>query len=250
MARYLTFVALMIVLAGCQNGLSMFGALGDVGQTTLPQNRLASVQVEQGQQEEQVEDADSPLRNPALATEEAPATFQVEVATTKGDFIIEVTREWSPAGADRFYNMVQSGYFEDIAIFRAVPNFMFQFGIHGDPEIGGPWSEATIQDDPNFAGVSNLKGYITFAKTGAPNSRSTQMFINLRNNSGLDRQGFTPFGRIVEGIEVADKINTEYGENPRGENVQGKFKAKGNDYIRKRFPNLDFIESITLVDTP
>ena len=127
MARYLTFVALMIVFAGCQNGLSMFGALGEVGQTAEPINRLASLQ------EEQQEDEDSPLRNPALATEEAPATFQVQVATTKGDFIIEVTREWSPAGADRFYNMVQSGYFEDIAIFRAIPNFMFQFGIHGDP---------------------------------------------------------------------------------------------------------------------
>ena len=125
---------------------------------------------------------------------------------------------------------------------------MFQFGIHGDPEIGRPWSESTIQDDPKFPNIGNLKGYITFAKTNLPNSRSTQMFINLGDNSALDKMGFTPFGRIVEGIEIADEINTEYGENPRRENVQGKFKAEGNDYIRERFPNLDFIESISLLE--
>ena len=239
MARYLTFAALLIVFAGCQNGLSM---LGGFGQNAGLETRPASLQ------EEQVEQEDSPLRNPELAAEQAPDTFHVQVSTTKGDFKIEVTRGWSPNGADRFYNLVQSGYFEDIAIFRAIDGFMFQFGIHGDPEIGRPWSESTIQDDPKFPNIGNLKGYITFAKTNLPNSRSTQMFINLGDNSALDKMGFTPFGRIVEGIEIADEINTEYGENPRRENVQGKFKAEGNDYIRERFPNLDFIESISLLE--
>ena len=242
MARYITLVALLAMFAGCQNGLNMFGAAASTA------DRSAGFEKSQLNQQEQEDDGESPLMNPELATEQAPATFRVLVETTQGDFTIEVTREWSPNGADRFYNMVQSGYFKDIAIFRAIDNFMFQFGIHGDPKIGGPWADSTIQDDPTLPGVGNLEGYITFAKTGQPNSRSVQFFINLRNNSALDEMGFTPFGRIVEGAEVAGKINTEYDENPRNENVQGLFKEKGNAYIRKRFPNLDFIESISMVE--
>lgn len=184
------------------------------------------------------------LTDPKRAVEKAPEKFQAKVATTKGDFVIEVTREWSPNGADRFYNLVKIGFFQDIAIFRAIKGFMFQFGIHGDPKISRVWSEANIKDD-KYAGVSNKKGFITYAKSGRPNSRSTQFFINLSDNASLDRQGFTPFGRVVKGMDVVEKINTQYGEN--SPEVQGMFQARGNDYIKKRYPNLDYIKSISLV---
>lgn len=188
------------------------------------------------------------LMDPTKAVEKAPEKFQAKVVTTKGDFVIEVTRKWSPNGADRFYNLVKIGYFEEVGIFRAIKGFMFQFGIHGNPDVNKKWGEATINDDPNVPGISNQKGYVTFAKTGRPNSRSTQFFVNLGNNKGLDRQGFTPFGAVVSGQDVLDKINTEYGENPRNENIQANFESQGNPYIKKRFPNIDFIKSVTLVD--
>ncbi|MEM7455680.1 MAG: peptidylprolyl isomerase [Planctomycetota bacterium] len=187
------------------------------------------------------------LLDPSLAAEQAPETYRVLVDTTKGQFVIEVVRAQSPNGADRFYNLVDIGYFEDIAVFRAIDGFMFQFGIHGDPEVASQWSESTIMDDAN-AGITNAIGTITFAKTGLPNSRSTQLFINLGNNDGLDRQGFTPFGAVVQGMDVVRSINTEYGENRRRDNVQGNLKAQGNEWVREKFPNLDFINSITLMD--
>jgi peptidyl-prolyl cis-trans isomerase A (cyclophilin A) len=140
--------------------------------------------------------------------------------------------------------MVDIGFFEDIAIFRAVDNFMFQFGIHGNPNISQHWSNSNIQDDPR-KGISNDLGTITFAKSNAPNSRSCQMFINLRNNAFLDGQGFTPFGKVVEGMDVVKKINTEYGEN--AQDVQPRFQSQGNAFILKRYPNLDIIKSVTLV---
>ena len=185
------------------------------------------------------------LTDPKKATETAPEMFRVKVLTTKGEFEIEVTRKWSPNGADRFYNLVQVGFFDDVAIFRAIEGFMFQFGIHGDPKISKVWSDANIKDDPN-AGISNKKGYITYAKSGRPNSRSTQFFINLGNNGGLDAQGFTPFGKVAKGMTVVNKINTEYGEN--SSEVQGSFQAKGNEYIKYRYPKLDYIKSVSLVN--
>ncbi len=187
------------------------------------------------------------LMDPAKANEEAPAKFDVEFATTKGNFTLTVQRDWSPNGADRFYNLVRVGYFKDIAFFRAIEGFMAQFGIHGDPEVNEKWFDATIKDDPNKR-ISNEPGFITFAKTGRPNSRSTQFFLNLGNNGFLDSQGFTPFGKVTKGMDVVKKINTEYGENPPNENVQGDYKAMGNKYIKKRFPNIDFIKSVTLLD--
>lgn len=187
------------------------------------------------------------LTDPLLANKQAPEKFLVRMKTTKGDIDIEVNRDWSPNGADRFYNMVDIGYFQDIAIFRAVPNFMFQFGVHGNPEVSNHWSESNIQDDPS-AGVSNLPGYITFAKTGMPNSRSVQMFINLGNNSFLDAQGFTPFGKVVKGMDVVKKINTEYGENNPADNVQGNLVSKGNAWLLDRFKRLDLIQSVEIVE--
>jgi peptidyl-prolyl cis-trans isomerase A (cyclophilin A) len=187
------------------------------------------------------------LKNPALATEQAPEKFRVKFSTTKGDYVVEVTRAWSPNGADRFYNLVKIGYFNDVAIFRAVKGFMYQFGIHGDPAVSAQWSEANIDDD-RMSGVGNTPGRLCFAKTGAPNSRSTQMFVNLGDNRFLDSQGFTPFGEVIQGMEVVNKINTEYGENRPQDNVQGNFKKGGNAYLMKKFPNVDLIRSATLIE--
>ncbi len=177
----------------------------------------------------------------------APETFQVRFKTTKGDFVAQINRAWSPRGADRFYNMVKVGYFQDLAIFRAVSNFMFQFGLHGNPAVNGEWAEARIEDDAP-AGVSNLPGTLCFAKTGQPNSRSVQMFVNLGNNGSLDGQGFTPFGKVIKGMDVVQAINTEYGENPGGEDIQGRLKREGNDFILKRFPRVDLIRSVELIE--
>ena len=196
-------------------------------------------------------DAHPGLRDPSKAKFETPENFQAKFETTKGDFVIEVTRKWAPNGADRFYSMVQVGYFKNTAIFRAMKNFMFQFGVHGIPEVAKAWQNAPIKDD-KYNGKSNLPGTISFAQTPSPNSRSSQMFVNLGNNSALDRPadgstGFFPFGQVVKGKEVIAKINVQYGENPRGENVQGNFVKKGNAYIQNRFPNIDYIKRVTIV---
>ncbi len=194
---------------------------------------------------------DSPaLMDPSKATETAPAKFRAKFETTKGDFVIEVTRAWAPNAADRFYNMVRIGYFKDIAVFRAIKGFMFQFGIHGDPAVSAKWKNATIKDDP-AAGISNLPGFVSFAQTGQPNSRSAQMFVNLGSNTFLDesRGGstpFVPFGKVVSGMDVVEKINTEYGENAR--DVQGNFMAKGNEYIKSKYPNINYIKSVKIVN--
>ena len=187
------------------------------------------------------------LTNPSKLTEKAPETFKAQFDTTKGKFTVEVTRALSPNGADRFYNLMRSGYFKDIALFRVIPGFMCQFGIHGDPKVAAAWRPATIPDDPVKS--SNVRGAITFAKTGAPNSRSTQFFINFGDNKNLDGMGFSPFGKVTEGMDVVDKINGEYGEGaPRGRGPdQGRIQAEGNAYLKKDFPNLDYIKSVTIL---
>ncbi len=186
------------------------------------------------------------FKNPSKLTEKAPDTFKVRFETTKGAFTIEVTRSLSPNGADRFYNLVRSGYFQDIAFFRVISGFMCQFGIHGDPKVSAAWREASIPDDPVKG--SNTRGTISFATAG-PNTRTTQLFINFGDNVGLDRMGFSPFGKVVEGMDVVDKINAEYGEgapNGRGPH-QGRIQQEGNEYLKKTFPNLDYIKSATIL---
>ena len=192
------------------------------------------------------------LRDPSQAKFKAPEKFFAEFETTQGNFVLEVNREWAPNGADRFYSMAKVGFFNKVAIFRAIDGFMFQFGIHGDPAVAKAWKDASIKDDkPN--GKSNVPGTISFAQTGAPNSRSSQMFINLGNNAALDvgrngGAGFYPFGKVVKGQDVIKRINTQYGEN-RG-NVQGEFIAGGNAYIQKKFPNIDYIKQVKLINDP
>jgi peptidyl-prolyl cis-trans isomerase A (cyclophilin A) len=184
--------------------------------------------------------------DPSKLTATAPDTFKAQFDTTKGKFTVEVTRSLSPNGADRFYNLVKSGYFTDVAFFRVVPGFMCQFGIHGDPAVSAKWRDANITDDPVKG--SNTRGTITFATAG-PGTRTTQLFINFGNNTFLDGQGFSPFGKVTDGMDVVDKINSEYGEgapNGNGPN-QGRIQMEGNAYLKKDFPNLDYIKSATIL---
>jgi peptidyl-prolyl cis-trans isomerase A (cyclophilin A) len=186
--------------------------------------------------------------DPSKLTEKAPDSFKTVFSTTKGNFTIEVTRALSPNGADRFYNLAKSGYFKDIAFFRVVPGFMVQFGIHGDPAISAKWEGANIQDDPVKG--SNTRGTITYAMSSAPNSRSTQFFINFGDNSRLDGMGFAPFGKVTDGMDVVDKIYGGYGDMPeQGGNGPdpGGIASQGNDYLKKNFPKIDYIKSVTVV---
>jgi peptidyl-prolyl cis-trans isomerase A (cyclophilin A) len=187
------------------------------------------------------------LKNPALANEKAPENFKVKFNTTKGSFTLEVTRAWSPLGADRFYNLVKAGFFTDIAVFRVIDGFMAQFGIHGDPAISAVWRGARIQDDP--VKQSNGRGYISYAMAG-PNTRTTQFFINFGNNASLDGMGFSPFGKVTEGMDVVDSIYSGYGEGaPRGMGPdQGMVQMQGNEYLKKSFPKLDYIKNAELLN--
>jgi peptidyl-prolyl cis-trans isomerase A (cyclophilin A) len=184
--------------------------------------------------------------DPAELTAKAPESFKVKFETTKGNFTVEVTRSLAPNGADRFYNLVQCGYFKDLAFFRVIPGFMCQFGIHGDPKVSAAWRSARIDDDPVKA--SNVRGAITFATAG-PNTRTTQLFINFGNNANLDGMGFSPFGKVTDGMDVVDKINGEYGEGaPRGRGPdQSRVQMEGNAYLKKDFPNLDYIKSASIL---
>jgi len=183
------------------------------------------------------------LKNPAAMKEQAPAVFKASFDTSAGTFVIEVHRDWSPNGADRFYNLVKNGFFDDVRFFRVIPGFMVQFGMHGDPAVQAAWTAARIQDDP--VKESNKRGYITFAKPNAPNARSTQVFINFADNAGLDSQGFSPFGKVTTGMNVVDKINSSYGATPG--NDQGNIASGGNAYLEKTYPKLDFIKTATIV---
>lgn len=185
------------------------------------------------------------VMDPSKLNEKAPDSFKAKFETTKGSFVIEVNRDQAPQGADRFYNLVKSGYFSEIALFRVIPGFMAQFGIHGDPKVSAAWRPARIQDDPVKSG--NARGAISFAMAG-PNTRTTQFFINLVDNSRLDGMGFASFGKVVEGMDVVDKINGEYGEGaPRGRGPdQQRVQMEGNTYLKEKFPNLDYIKSASI----
>ena len=174
--------------------------------------------------------------NSGAKDEQAPETYRVKFTTTAGEFMIEVHRDWSPNGADRFYSLVKHGFFDDCAFFRAVSGFMVQFGIGSTPDKNFGWED--IADDDR-ASKSNQRGFVTFAKTARPNSRSTQVFINYGNNARLDANGFTPFGKVIGGMEAVDSINQEYGEAPS--QLQGVIKQRGNSILQEQFPNLDYI---------
>ena len=161
--------------------------------------------------------------------------------TTKGIWILDVYPDWAPIGAEQFDKAVNAGVYNGAGIFRVIPGFVIQFGIPGDPELAMEWNERNIEDEPVKA--ANEPGTITFAKSNAPNSRTTQLFINLGNNRRLDQMGFSPFGKIVHGMDVVQAINAEYGERPRQDLVQ----TQGSAYLTSMFPRLDFVQRVTLI---
>ncbi len=178
--------------------------------------------------------------NPGLPNKQAPEEFLARFETTNGAFTVQILRAWAPYGADRFYNLVEQGYYDGCRFFRVVKNFIVQFGINGDPKISAAWRSARIQDDP--VRQSNGRGSITFAMAG-PNTRTTQLFINLKDNTPLDRQGFAPLGKVVSGMNVVDSLYSGYGEKPNQQNIQ----MQGNVYLEQNFPNLDYIKSAAIV---
>jgi peptidyl-prolyl cis-trans isomerase A (cyclophilin A) len=182
---------------------------------------------------------DPALFHPAALTAKAPDQFEATFKTTAGDFVVQVTRAWAPLGADRFYNLVKHGYFTDAAFFRVVPGFVVQFGLSANPALNKVWSNASIKDDP--VTQSNHLGYLTFATAGA-NTRTTQLFISLADNTRLDTMGFAPFGQVTTGMDVVQKIYSGYGESPD----QAAITAEGKPYLDKNFPKLDHIISATI----
>ena len=186
------------------------------------------------------------VRNPAGLSETAPATYTANFDTSAGSFVITVHREWTPHGADRFYNLVKHGFYNDARFFRAVPGFMVQFGLHGNPVISALWRNARIP--PDKVTQSNRRGYVTFAMGASPDTRTTQVFINFVNNARLDAMGFAPFGEVTTGMDVVDKIYTGYGEGaPRGKGpAQPRIQAEGNAYLTKEFPRLDYVKTATI----
>jgi len=234
--RLIVSFSLLVVL--CLFGWSCTG--DKAAESPSEQEPVASV-------ESMPEEPNPALLVPGLAHEKAPAVFRIEFETTKGPFIVTVNRDWAPRGADRLFNLVNIGFFEETAFFRAIEGFVVQFGISGNPEVNSQWSTARIQDDPVKA--SNKRGCVTFAMAG-PNSRTTQVFINLRDNSDLDTQGFAPIGRVTEGLSVIDSLYTGYGEMaPKGKGPKPKvFNRRGNKYLKMQFPELDYVKRASILE--
>src|SRR5437867_11361242 len=176
---------------------------------------------------------------------QAPDSFRARFSSTKGDFLIEVHRAWAPRGADRFYNLVRSGFYDGVRFFRVMPGFMAQFGIHGDTTVTAAWREQRIPDDP--VRRTNVRGMVTFATAG-PGTRTTQVFINYRNNDQLDAMGFAPFGEVVEGMQVVDSLYGGYGDAaPRGRGPdQYRMHVEGEKYLARQFPKLDKVIKATI----
>jgi peptidyl-prolyl cis-trans isomerase A (cyclophilin A) len=186
---------------------------------------------------------DPALLHPATLKAKAPDVYEATFVTTRGNFVIQVTRAWAPLGADRFYNLVKHGFYNGNPFFRIVMiqnGYIVQFGLSGNPAVNTAWEDANFPDDR--VTQSNLGGFVTFAKTAAPNSRTTQLFINLGDNPGLDSQGFAPFGKVISGMDVLNSLYRGYGENPD----QDQIRTKGTAYFSKQFPNLDLIKTATI----
>lgn len=175
-------------------------------------------------------------------TAKAPGvgSYKVKFETSAGEFVVLVHRDWAPLGAQRFYELVNAGFYNDCRFFRVVSDFMVQFGINGDPATQLKWKKP-ITDD--VATQSNQRGYVTFATSG-PDSRTTQVFINSVDNAYLDLQGFAPFGEVIEGLSNVDEIYSEYGELPK----QDSINARGNEYLRENFPDLDYIRKASIIE--
>lgn len=181
----------------------------------------------------------------AIATP-APDSFKVAFETSKGNFTVVAHRDWAPRGVDRFYHLVQLGFFNDARFFRVLIGFMAQFGMNGDPRVTAAWEQLQLEDDP--VKQKNTRGMVSFAM-GGPNTRTTQLFINYADNTNLDGMGFAPIGQVVEGMSVVDSLYAEYGEGaPDGPGPsQERIAAQGNAYLTRDFPKLDFIKTARIV---
>lgn len=232
---------LLLTLAACERERGGAGAAAGEPQTAGGAGAPA--------RPETAAPAANPLLNPRgpEMNATAPGTFRVKFNTSKGDFVIEVHRDWAPHGADRFYNLVRNGFYDGVRFFRVIEGFMAQFGIHGDPRIAAVWRGAQIPDDPVVQ--SNRRGYVSFAMAG-PNTRTTQVFINFLDNARLDEMGFAPFGVVVEGMQVVDQLYSDYGEGaPRGTGPDQRYiQAQGNEYLNREFPNLDYVVKATPIE--
>jgi peptidyl-prolyl cis-trans isomerase A (cyclophilin A) len=184
------------------------------------------------------------LLDPAKLTAKAPQTFTTTFDTTRGTFEIEVHRAWAPHGADRFYNLVQNGFYDGVEFFRVVPGFVVQFGISPYPTVSAAWRNAAIPDDP--VTTHNLRGGVTFASAG-PSTRTTQVFINLGNNARLDTSGFARFGTVTKGMNVVDQLYSGYADEPSAQ--QGQIEANGNDWLAQNYPKLDSIKTAKVTST-
>jgi peptidyl-prolyl cis-trans isomerase A (cyclophilin A) len=191
----------------------------------------------------------SPLVDPGSAAMNriAPEMYRAKFETSKGDFVVEVHRDWAPNGADRFYNLVNNGFYDEARFFRAISGFMVQFGLNADPKLSALWRTQTLKDDP--VKQSNVRGMVSFAMAG-PNTRTTQIFINYGDNSRLDSMGFSPFGRVIEGMDVVEQLYTEYGEAaPQGKGPsQARIHQEGNEYLKRDFPKLDYVKKASIID--
>ena len=190
--------------------------------------------------QEPVPAAPNPLLRPKQLTETAPASFRARFETSKGEFVVRVTRAWAPRGADRFYNLVKNGYYDDTRVYRVLEGFMVQWGVNGDPRVNAAWRSSVIVDDS--VRHTNARGTVSFAK-GRPHSRTTEIFVNYRDNAQLDDRGFSPFGEVVEGMNVVEAFYVAYGDGPpRGEGpYRARAQALGNAYFDEAFPELDRI---------
>ena len=191
----------------------------------------------------------NPLLDPKSAAVNltASAEFKVKLETSKGDVVLKITREWAPKGADRFYSLVKNGFYDECRFYRVLPKYVAQFGIHGDPAVSGKWREVPIDDDP--VNQKNTRGRLTFAKSG-PNTRTTNLFLNLKDSANLDPQGFAPIGEVVEGMEVADQLHSGYGDGaPKGRGPsQKRIYEEGNAWLKKDFKDLDYIKTAKIVE--
>lgn len=223
--RLVVALALVGALAGCGGGSG--GTSGSTGSTASTSTSTSTTTTTR---------AGGSLLHPSSVQGKAPASYTVDFDTTKGPFTVEVTRAWAPLGADRFYGLVRAGFYDGVRFFRVVPGFVVQFGIHPKPAVAQAWQNADLQDDP--VKHPNAQWTVTFATAG-PNTRTTQVFINLADNSALDAQGFAPFGRVTSGMKTIAKLYAGYGEQPTS--AQGELTAEGDAFVKRTYPKLDRI---------
>ncbi|MFA6317779.1 MAG: peptidylprolyl isomerase [Elusimicrobiota bacterium] len=248
---FLSAVVLILAAGGVRTLQAADAPKMEPAKAAAPAKKAASVKADPAKKVEADKAKSGPtdpktLLAPEKAVEKAPDVFRVKFATTKGEFVIEARRDWAPNGVDRFYNLVKLGYFDGVSFFRVVKGFMVQFGIHGTPEVNAAWRSARIMDDP--VKNTNARGTVTYAMAG-PNTRTTQLFINYGNNAALDGQGFPPFGQVVKGMEVVEKLYDGYGDMPDfGGRCpdQGRMQNEGDPYLKKDFAKLDYVKTARL----